>query len=697
MKLPSVLLAFLFFPCLLSAASWHVDPAGNDADPGTPEKPFQTIVRARDAVRTDRAAGNPGPWTVHLSEGVFELCEPLHFDTRDSGTEDQPVLYLGKGDKTVLSGGLILNGWRKESDEIWVVDLPRSGDEPLYFEHLWVNGRRAVRSRYPDEGFLNPAEVGQGIPVNERNTQVAFTEQSIIAKPGELDWLKDVPAEELRFGQFIVHHHWDTTRRIPLRFDADVGLLVMQGAPMKHWNPWRTTSLYCLENFRPAFNRPGEWFYDGVAGKAFYRPLPGETLENSRFIVPRSGVRQLLTIKGTAEHFVSNIRFENISFAYTDSPRRKDVMERAGLPESVTGNLDRPGPSQFEPAQAAFWSDAVIDVDTATGIVFRDCEVKHIGEYGLWLKNARNCRVERCVLADLGAGGVRLGGVGKTTGNVVDNCIIQHGGRVHACAVAVWLGNHTEDNRVTHNDIGDFYYTGVSVGWTWGYQGGQCFRNVIENNRIHDLGQGAMADMGGVYTLGTLHGTRVAGNVIYNVKSYAYGGWGLYPDEGSEGLLMENNLVYDTTDGSFHQHYGKNNVIRNNILAFSRPHQVAVTRVENHRSLTFENNIIVWDAGSAIGYRAEAARVDYGSNLWWNYAGPVDFKGKKHDEWMALGKDVGGIVADPKFEDPAKRDFRLHEDSPAIKAGFVPFDHGKAGVYGDEAWIDRAFGRSGAR
>jgi len=261
--------------------------------------------------------------------------------------------------------------------------------------------------------------------------------------------------------------------------------------------------------------------------------------------------------------------------------------------------------------------------------------------------------------------------------------------------LAVWLGNGTEDNQITHNDIGDFYYTGISAGWTWGYKGGVAFRNIIEYNRIHDLGQGALADMGGVYTLGTSHGTRVCNNVIFNVLSYAYGGWGLYPDEGSEGILMENNLVYDTSDGSFHQHYGKNNTVRNNIMALSTPHQVAVTRVENHLSVTFENNIIYWTEGKAIGYRADQARVDYGSNLWYcadteGKPGKVDFNGKTHQDWLALGKDVGGIVADPKFIDPKNRDFRLQEDSPALKMGFIPFDFSKAGVYGDENWITRA-------
>lgn len=693
------ILVFLFGILLSTMAfsgEWFVAPNGNDADPGTKEKPFATISRARDAVRSAKADGDKGPWTVRIAGGNYELAEPIRFESRDSGTDENPVLYIGEGTKTVLNGARPLDGWRKADvdfgDDVWVADLPKIDERTAYFEQLWVNGRRAVRARHPDTGFFKPKEVRQEIPIDEKNPPKPFTDQSIVAQDGDLDFLKEIPEAELKFGQFVVHHHWDTTRRILLGYDAEQGELKMRGAPMKHWNPWRTTSQYYVENVRSAFDRPGEWFYDGVAGKVYYRPLPGERLESSRFLIPRNGLNQLLILQGDAKNddFVSNIRFEKIAISYTDSSRRLNVMKQAGLDVAVTGDLNFPGPGQVDPHQAAFWADAVVEVDTARNISFVDCEISNVGEYGIRLKNADACRIERCALTDLGAGGVRIGGSGKTTNNVVDNCIIHRGGRLHACCVAVWIGNNTEDNRVTHNDIGDFYYTGISAGWTWGYQGGVAFRNIIEFNRIHDLGQGALADMGGVYTLGTSHGTRVCNNVIFNVESYAYGGWGLYTDEGSEGILMENNLVYDTTDGSFHQHYGKHNTIRNNILAFSRPHQIAVTRVENHLSMTFENNIILWDTGKAIGYRADKARADYGSNLWWNLSGEVDFNGKTHKDWLDLGKDVGGMVADPKFVDVSKRDFRLQEGSPAEKIGFVPFDFDKAGVYGDEAWKRRA-------
>ncbi|MDR3183460.1 MAG: right-handed parallel beta-helix repeat-containing protein [Planctomycetaceae bacterium] len=698
-----------FLPSVFSA-EWFAAPNGSDDNTGTKDKPFATFEKAQAAVRADKDANKK----VNFAAGEYLLTKPLVFTAEDSGTDANPIVYSGVESKTIFSGGVEIKGWKDDSkngESIWSADLPVVNGQKAYFEQLFIGSRRATRARHPNTGFFMPKEVYQELPINERNQKRSYTEQAVIANDGELDLLKGLSAEELRFGQFIVHHHWDTTKRILLEYDADKNRLKMQGGAMKAWNPWRSPqfdkdgkqtkpgSLYYIENVKTSFDQAGEWFYDGVNGKVLYRPLPGEKLEDvtngkTVFRYPRSGLNQLILIRGNTANSqtVHDIKFEGISLEFTDSPRRLNVMKGANLAPKVTGDLNLPGPSQIEPQQAAFWADAVVDVQGASNIVFSKCEIKNIGEYGLWLKDSTKCKIERCAFTDLGAGAVRIGGVGNTNNNVVDNCIIQRGGRLYSCAVAVWLGNATEDNQITHNDIGDFYYTGISAGWTWGYKGGVAFRNNIEYNRIHKLGQGAMADMGGVYTLGTSHGTRVCNNVIFDVKSYGYGGWGLYTDEGSEGILMENNLVYDTTDGSFHQHYGKNNVVRNNILAFSTPHQVAVTRVEPHRSLTFDNNIVVYNEGKAIGYRADKARIDYGSNLWWNYSkkDEVDFAGKTHKDWLDFGKDVAGVIADPLFVDAAKRDFRFKDDSEIKKIEFVPFDYSKAGVYGDNNWIKRA-------
>lgn len=688
------------------AGTFYVAVNGNDDNPGSAELPFASLERARDAIRSERLLGKTGVFCVQLAPGKYVRTEPFELSDADSHTR-----YIGVEGETILSAGREISGWEvltaeqkkdfpNADGEIWRAELPIVDGVPLFFEQMFVNEERAVRSRFPNEGFLRPDSVWEefSMDASTRRSDKKSTPQEICAKQGDLDelHLEEIPAAELRFSQFVIHHHWDTTRRILLGYDKASNTLKAQGSPMKSWNPWRNTSLYYLENLRSSFDVPGEWFYAGAEGCVYYRPKPGEKLETASFIVPISGVNRMVIVAGTPASSLEeskstkDIHFEKIKFAHTDAPRRDYMMKASELDVSITGDLTKPGPSQFEPAQSAAFTTAVITVDNSERVVLQDCEIAHIGEYGLWFQNCRDCAAINTNFIDLGAGAVRIGGGALDLRNKIENCVMTQGGRFFASATGVWIGQNTEEIAILHNDINDFYYTGVSVGWVWGYQGGHAFRNRIEFNKIWKIGQGQMSDMGGVYTLGTSTGTRVFNNVIFDVSSYAYGGWGLYPDEGSEGILFENNLVYDTTDGSFHQHYGKDNIVRNNILARSNinpanagkePHQLAITRVEEHLSCTFESNIIYWKEGVALGYNADNAKAIYSKNLWFNAGGEATFSGKSHDEWVKeTGKDSDGMVADPLFVDPDANDFRLKPGSPAEKIGFVPFDYSQAGV-----------------
>ncbi len=704
------LLSALFAAASLCAGELCVSPSGSDDAPGTRRRPFATVARARDAIRAARRAGDAGAWTVRVRAGVYPLSAPLVFEPCDSGSAAAPVAYVGEGERTQLIGGRPVGGWRTEPDGSWSAALPRNPDgAPAYFESLYVNGRRAVRARHPNAGFFNPRELRQTVLTNQ-NPRAEYAEARLTGRPGDLAPLAGLPAEELASAQLVVHHNWDTTRRMLLGFDAAGETLLTQGAKWKTWNPWRTNSLYYIENARTAFDAPGEWFYDRAGDRLRYRPLAGEKPERAQVFAPVPGLPTLLVFKGdpAASNFVRHLTFERLAFHYTDSPRRADQLAHARIDPRIAGDPGQPGPTQFEPMQAAARTEAAVMADGAHAIVFRDCAFAHTGEYGIWFRaGCLSNRIERCALTDLGAGGIRIGDPGgkgasaasgtpagafATGFNTVDNCIIKGGGRFHASATAVWIG-HSGDNRITHNEISDHYYTGISVGWVWGYAGSVAQRNLIAYNRIHKIGQGALGDMGGIYTLGTSFGTRVCNNVIFDVDSFTYGGWGLYPDEGSEGILFENNLVYDTKDSSFHQHYGHDNIVRNNIFACSRECQVAFTRVEPHRSAVLERNIIYWESGPAFSPRyrgSDQARVDWESNLWWRAASPVDFNGKTFAEWQSKGRDRHGLVADPLFRDPARRDFRLRRGSPAAAIGFQPFDFSQAGVYGSRSWLRRA-------
>ncbi len=53
---------------------------------------------------------------------------------------------------------------------------------------------------------------------------------------------------------------------------------------------------------------------------------------------------------------------------------------------------------------------------------------------------------------------------------------------------------------------------------------------------------------------------------------------------------------------------------------------------------------------------------------------------------LALAYDAHSIVANPRFVDAERFDFRLLPDSPAFKLGFKPLDAGKIGLLGPAEW-----------
>lgn len=77
-----------------------------------------------------------------------------------------------------------------------------------------------------------------------------------------------------------------------------------------------------------------------------------------------------------------------------------------------------------------------------------------------------------------------------------------------------------------------------TCGWNWGYMPAFACDNRIEGNHIHHIGHGMLSDMGGIYTLGRQAGSHVSRNFIHDVHSNGYGGWGIYPDQGTRPLSL---------------------------------------------------------------------------------------------------------------------------------------------------------------
>ncbi len=548
---------------------------------------------------------------------------------------------------------------------------------------LYVDGTMADDTRYPETGYLSPDPE----TVEVKDYRLDQGSRYFSAREGDLDALTDIESMQLHY-----YHRWvdghtpiasfdQETRRVTLARRTRFTIYYPDsgddryGARMKYW----------LTNVPTAFKKPNQWYLDKAEHTVYYIPRSAaQTPENVEMILPVTQI--LFDVQG------DGIGFKNIDFTYTTSDYASPAIH------THTGELMSDEYYTTDPQSVCYAPGAVCFNSCADGFV-ESCTFSHTGLHGILLgKGTKSCRITGNTLTHLGAGGIRIVGsqkehdeAGSSYGHTVTDNVLSCGGERHwaGCGILIMHAHHI---TVAHNDISHFQYSGISAGWVWGYAPSNTHHLLIEKNLIHHIGMGHLSDMGGIYLLGMQPGTLVRGNVIHGVKSEAYGGNGLYTDEGSSYITLENNLVYDC-QVSVHQHFGRQNIFRNNILLQKGGFVVNATWNEMHIEAVFEHNLIYMDNAALHktgGWGFPLQRVVSRDNLIFDAARATPVTLARDDGTpvctgieelrTAYGMELGSLVADPHFADITGGDFTLRENSPAEEIGFRPFHYADAGV-----------------
>jgi hypothetical protein len=590
------------------------------------------------------------------------------------------------GEEAVITGACEISGWR--ADEVggvpcWSTQVDTDGD--WYFTSLYHPDpeKQLTRPRYPAEGYLFVQRAGQGM-FTEKTAPWELTRgnTSFFANAGDLRQFANLPDVTLR-----ILHKWKDEITNLVSYDETARELVWARPAAMTVEP---NDRYFLENVFEELKQPGQWYLDRASAKLYYIPFEGEDMASATLYA--AVTERLLTVENA-----ENVTFRGITFQNTAWT----------MPE---GNAW--GTEGMEFPQAAFDVNACVFITNSTGIRFDHCMFENIGGTALKFgENTHESSVANCEFSQIGGNAVFIQGDydAPNSGIAVTNNLIAHYGRRFFNANGV-LNIHANHIEISHNEIYDGYYTAISSGWVWGYGKNPTDDVTIENNLIYQIGQGWLSDMGGIYVLGVQPHSRIAGNVIHGVAADpsqgGYGGWGIYPDEGSAGQLIEKNLVYDCGSQSFSQHIGCQNIVRNNIFAFSGEGQVNVSRYytddrsdfELHRDRTaqalgtedftaiiLERNIIVSD-GQPAYTKVEKGKFRDDSNLYYDYQRPGRVISGENGGYgiptmRRKGYYQNALFADPLFQDIDKnRDFTLALNSPAVtKLGFELWDYSQAG------------------
>lgn len=576
MKKETTTIYILLLSIQLVHAQYCIDPKkGSDQNIGNIAHPFKTIEKARETIRSVNFS-MAQDIVVYLRSGTYPIKSTLAFTEKDGGTNGFKVIYQAfPGEKPVLEAGQKVTGWKRVGSNIW--KAPVAIDN---FRQLYVNGQRAQRARseamYSGTGWPRPYTsftnenwklekqfYPDGIKVSKNAITTAWQNQSDI----ELVWIGEQSKITWRSHRLLVNALVDS------KDDSTVIKLDNYGYPLTSAEASRPLpeNPFYIENAFELLDKPGEWYFNRSSQELFYFPREGEKINDIEVWIP-GNVTTILSIKGTSlASKVSNITFEGVTFSHTTWLRPSN--SRLG---ACTNQVDKyikdhgaigrahkainRKESFFDPAfdyvidnegeAEGFKPNATVELNACEKIRIVNCRFLHLGAVAIDLTQGCNdVAIEQNVFKDLSATAIVIGrwdqdfiGSGEEVckDTRIANNLIEKIGQEYYNSPGI-TAFHTDGMVITHNEINDVPYSGISSGWgSWGGKTSWTTsnrRNVIEHNLIKNFGQ-LCSDGGGIYTVGIgksrTDNDTVTSKIRYNFISQIGTSYGaLYPDQGS--------------------------------------------------------------------------------------------------------------------------------------------------------------------
>lgn len=593
--------------------NFYVAPFGDDENDGTHENPFGTIKRAKTAV-AEISDDMTGDIVVNIMPGTYYLDETEVFTSEHSGKNGYNIIYKGTDAENppVFSGGREITDWQPYKDGIYMAEL----SDMTEVRNLYINGLAALRARtewkfkyiedYNDTE--NTAYDIDGFVTSDDHFPV-LSHPEDAETVWDMTWVcQRIPVENIIYGN-------ETIVCVDGKFIENT-TRVTETAVMKG-------KKYYIENAMELLDEPGEFFYDKRENTIYYYPYNEENLENAEAVVPETEF--LIDINGESKtDKVKNLVFENISFKYG---AWNDVSEKGIIctqsdwcKDTTTGeNLLLP-PAQFA-------------IDLADNIKINGCDFSCFGSAGVSMRDGvSNVYFNGNTIHDISGTGISIGDVYHRDSSITDdmevckninitNNVIRRIAQEYRQNVGISV-YYENDINISHNNISETPYSGISVGWGWesATSRSSVCRNInISENYVHDV-MGALSDGGNIYTLGHIYDSTIANN--HFGLNREKGNYGIYLDAGSSYLNVHDNVITDVYDTwlfmqtAYSSQY--NNVYNNFSTApnFLQSGTIETNEVEPVNVFSEDNppseaETIIQKAGVMEEYRSLISKTDY--------------------------------------------------------------------------------------
>lgn len=507
-----------------------VSESGDDENGnGSKEAPFKTLERAFKKV----SQINENQWgdiEIHIENGIYKLDETLSLKAEHSGKNGFYVRVCGnEKSKSIISGGEKITDWQENKNGVWYAKL--YGYE--HVRNLYVNDYPAIRAR-TDECFV-AGEVFKdegsewkkdGITIANENMPYSFS------KPNELELVWNyvftshrTPVIDITDGEGCKKYYLS---RDVLNYDSTV---------------FRQGQTFYIENALELLDEPGEFYYSKDDNTIYYYPYEWEDMSSAQCYV--GDTELLIDAKGNSlSDKVTNLIFENLSFKYGAYNFASEKGYYGGQADSLTTALTNEKGQKVYAAQ--------FTATKADNIKIKNCEFSCLGSAAIHFDDGvTNSEISGNIIRDISGTGITIGTplhhIRRTDMEVCRNVNVSNNFLrrtssefFNNTAISVY---YEKNINVTHNDIDNVPYTGITAGWGWeGSDPYDCGNINISSNRITNVMQ-SLSDGGGIYTLGTMKNSVISGNFLKGHP--AIQGGMIYNDAGSAFIDVFDNVILD--------------------------------------------------------------------------------------------------------------------------------------------------------